>query len=108
MSKLEVSNDKLQQLEAFDFSSDEKFEITNNYDVVTSYKIARENVLQQEFEIYSLNRRDSHYNYSIELEIPDFDLKFDLVIHAAGKAHLVPTTIEDIPKAFDFLSAVSV
>lgn len=50
MSKLEVSNDKLQQLEAFDFSSDEKFEITDNYDVVTSYKIARENVLQQESE----------------------------------------------------------
>lgn len=40
--------------------------------------------------MFILSRKNSDYNYDLELEIPILDKKFDLVIHCAGKAHSIP------------------
>jgi nucleoside-diphosphate-sugar epimerase len=45
-------------------------------------------------EIYSLGRNGSNFNYNIQEHIPALPF-FDCVIHAAGKAHLVPRSEED-------------
>jgi nucleoside-diphosphate-sugar epimerase len=81
--------------------------------------------------VYTLSRTNSNYCTDLSLSIPDFSEKFDLVIHAAGKAHLVPQNKKDIdsfinintngtfnliqglnnvgyPKYFVFISSVSV
>lgn len=42
--------------------------------------------------LFSLSRTDGDNNISLEKEIPKFKQKFDLVVHAAGKAHSVPKT----------------
>ena len=42
--------------------------------------------------VFSLSRSGSDFNFSLEKEVPYFNLHFDLVIHAAGKAHSVPKT----------------
>ncbi len=46
--------------------------------------------LSQQNEIYKLSRNNSNYNHNLEFEVPVFDQKFDLIIHAAGKAHSIP------------------
>jgi nucleoside-diphosphate-sugar epimerase len=74
---------------------------------------------------------DDHYQHNIALDIPIFSDKFDIVLHAAGKAHSVPTTEMEsqaffevnlqgtknlcsalersgIPKSFIFISTVAV
>lgn len=48
------------------------------------------NELTSDHSISSLSRSSGHYKVSLENEIPDFNKKFDLVIHAAGKAHSLP------------------
>jgi nucleoside-diphosphate-sugar epimerase len=81
--------------------------------------------------IYTLNSRTSNYNVDLRKDVPLFTQNFDLVIHAAGKAHLVPVTeLENLsfdeinvigtnnllkgllesgkPKKFVFISSVSV
>lgn len=84
------------------------------------------------YEVFQLSRNNSDYNFDLEKSIPGFDNKFDLVIHAAGKAHSVPKTSLDkqaffdvnfkgtqnllrgieesqsLPKAFIFISTVAV
>ncbi|MGV1012103.1 MAG: NAD-dependent epimerase/dehydratase family protein [Flavobacterium sp.] len=78
-----------------------------------------------------LSRTATDYKISLEREIPSFNHKFDLVIHAAGKAHSIPKTVIEkqqfhdinvlgaqnllkgleksgIPKQFIFISSVSV
>lgn len=83
------------------------------------------------FDVKTLSRKDSNYNYNLAKEIPIFNDSFDLVIHAAGKAHTIPKTqneSQDIyntnvngtlnllkglshinhPKYFIFISTVSV
>lgn len=91
-------------------------------------------ILRQIFEsnqIWTLSRNGCDFNFSLEKLIPDFNLKFDLVIHASGKAHSVPKTEFEknefykvnvigtqnllkgltksgIPKYFIFISSVSV
>lgn len=47
-------------------------------------------VLKADNAIYSLSRSTGDYKISLDDEIPFFERSFDLVIHAAGKAHLVP------------------
>jgi len=42
--------------------------------------------------VFGLSRSRSDFNFLLEKEIPDFNLQFDLVIHAAGKAHSIPKT----------------
>ena len=83
-------------------------------------------------EVLTLSRSDSDFNFDLSYQIPFFKGEmFDLVIHAAGKAHTVPRnkfdimsfynsnyngTINllkafncgDLPKKFLFISSVSV
>ncbi|MEY2703574.1 MAG: hypothetical protein RLY43_2213, partial [Bacteroidota bacterium] len=80
----------------------------------------------------SLSRTSGDYKLSLEIQIPDFKESFDLVIHNAGKAHVVSKTFEEdqaffqvnvqgtqnllngielsgiIPKSFVFISTVAV
>lgn len=81
--------------------------------------------------ITSLSRSSGDYKISLEKQIPIFRKKFNLVIHVAGKAHIIPKThiekqlFHDInvtgtrnllngleklnpPKSFVFISSVSV
>ncbi|WDF62890.1 NAD-dependent epimerase/dehydratase family protein [Flavobacterium sp. KACC 22763] len=87
--------------------------------------------LNHENEIFELSRNSCTYKCSLDKEIPSFNHSFDLVIHAAGKAHSVPKTetqkkefynvnvlgtknllkgLENstIPKEFVFISSVAV
>jgi nucleoside-diphosphate-sugar epimerase len=87
--------------------------------------------LSKENLIFTLNRNNSDYNYDLSNEVPNFKNKFDIVIHAAGKAHFVPKnraqgmlfeknnitgTVnllngfnnDNLPQKFVFISSVSV
>lgn len=87
--------------------------------------------LSKENSIFSLSRYSGSYQIALENEVPNFEEKFDLVIHAAGKAHSVPKTELErslfhninvvgtvnllkalknsgVPKQFVFISSVSV
>ena len=55
--------------------------------------------LARNHSLVSLSRTIGDYRLSLEKEIPNFNEKFDLVIHAAGKAHSIPKT-EDEKKQF--------
>lgn len=48
--------------------------------------------LENDYTIIGLSRTIGEYKLSLEEEIPNFMQKFDLVIHAAGKAHCIPRT----------------
>ena len=90
-----------------------------------SQEISKENVL------FTLSRSGGHYKINLDTEIGDFGRSFDIVIHAAGKAHNIPKTeieisefektnvigtlnllkgleVSGIPKMFVFISSVSV
>jgi nucleoside-diphosphate-sugar epimerase len=87
--------------------------------------------LQISHLVFGLSRRCSNFNFYLDKSVPKFNVKFDLVVHAAGKAHFTPKTICDnqdfyqinvvgtqnllkgllrsgIPKYFIFISSVSV
>lgn len=87
--------------------------------------------LDKDNKLFCLSRSSENYQISLESEVPEFKQSFDLVIHAAGKAHSIPKSdsekkqfyavnvigtqnllkgIEksDIPKHFVFISSVSV
>ena len=89
------------------------------------------NTLSEKHDVYTLSRKNSDFNYNLEFQIPMHLDKFDLVIHAAGKAHTIPKNefqslkfykinvlgtinllkgLENfyIPKQFVFISSVSV
>lgn len=53
-------------------------------------KIIKANL--KDYFVCELNRNSGDYRYSLEKEIPKFDNNFDLVVHAAGKAHSIPKT----------------
>ena len=59
------------------------------------------NELSTDFKISSLSRSSGDYKISLENEIPNFNKKFDLVIHAAGKAHSVPKTAFEKKQFYD-------
>ena len=88
-------------------------------------------VLSRENSLFSLSRTAGDYKVTLENEIPSFNQAFDLVIHAAGKAHSVPKTegekkqfydvnvvgtqnllkgleASGVPKQFVFISSVAV
>ncbi len=90
-----------------------------------SQEISKDNAL------FTLSRSDGHYKINLDTEIADFGRSFDIVIHAAGKAHNIPKTeieirefkktnvigtlnllkgleVSGIPKMFVFISSVSV
>lgn len=51
--------------------------------------------------IKCLSRTNGDFKVSLENEIPNFEQKFDLVIHVAGKAHSVPKTESEKQSFFD-------
>lgn len=83
-------------------------------------------------KLVSLSRNSKQYSIGLDKKVPVFSEKFELVIHAAGKAHSVPKTSIDkqaffdinfkgtqnllqglkesqsLPKAFVFISTVAV
>lgn len=91
-------------------------------------------ILKKSFKdekVFELNRKSGDYHCSLAIAIPNFNERFDLVIHSAGKAHSVPKTAEEkkqfqdvnvtgtlnllqglektgIPKQFVFISSVAV
>lgn len=87
--------------------------------------------LKKKYFLNTLARSNSDYNYDLATSIPVFAQSFNLVIHSAGKAHIVPKTdlekrefhdvnvvgtlnllkgLEQLtlPKQFVFISSVSV
>jgi len=89
------------------------------------------NSLKNQNKIFKLSRNNSNYNYCLKSQIPIFNENFDLIIHAAGKAHSIPKSMTEIndfyninvqgtinlldglsktslPKKFIFISTVSV
>jgi nucleoside-diphosphate-sugar epimerase len=87
--------------------------------------------LRDNHKISSLSRSCGDYQVSLETDVPNFKHKFDLVVHAAGKAHSVPKTESErrqfynvnvtgtenllkglerlgVPEQFVFISSVSV
>lgn len=87
--------------------------------------------LSRKNNIYTLNSGASSYNVNLTKDVPLFNEHYDIVIHAAGKAHIVPKTESEIfsfddvnvngtvnllqglinsekPKMFVFISSVSV
>ena len=57
--------------------------------------------LQETNNVFKLNRSNSDYNINLECDQILFNESFDLVIHAAGKAHSVPKTSLDKQVFFD-------
>src|SRR5690349_5456785 len=52
--------------------------------------------------VVSLGRgRNNSVNCDLASEVPRLDEKFDIVIHAAGKAHVVPKTKEEEQEFYD-------
>jgi nucleoside-diphosphate-sugar epimerase len=89
------------------------------------HEISKENL------VYTLNRNSGDFVCDLSKDIPQFNIDFDCVIHAAGCAHLVPSNLDDeklifnsnicgtinllkgleinkIPKRFVLISSVSV
>jgi len=48
--------------------------------------------LDNELKFFTLSRNFGDYQISLDKQIPNFEDSFDLIIHAAGKAHSVPQT----------------
>lgn len=63
------------------------------------------NILKEENTILSLSRNSGDYKLNLEKHIPYFESPFDLVIHAAGKAHMTPKT-ENEKKQFHEVNVV--
>lgn len=87
--------------------------------------------LKHKNQLSGLSRESDDYKVTLQKQIPNFTDSFDLVIHAAGKAHSIPKTAEEkeefyqvnvggtenllrgleksgFPKQFVFISSVSV
>ena len=89
-------------------------------------------LLRNDFEVKTLGLTDENdYKVNIASTVPDVDVHFDVILHAAGKAHMVPKSEEEkqlffdinyqgtvnlckaleksgLPKAFVFISTVAV
>jgi nucleoside-diphosphate-sugar epimerase len=59
------------------------------------------NELSKDNTLFSLSRTSRDYAVSLDVDIPHFNQKFDLVIHAAGKAHSIPKDSLDRKQFFD-------
>jgi nucleoside-diphosphate-sugar epimerase len=57
--------------------------------------------LANNHKLTCLSRTSGDYKVALENEMPNFNQKFDLVVHAAGKAHSIPRTIEEKQKFYD-------
>ncbi|WP_299837383.1 NAD-dependent epimerase/dehydratase family protein [uncultured Tenacibaculum sp.] len=47
------------------------------------------------FEVLTLGRNNANYEVDLSKTVPKFEDEFEFVIHAAGKAHIVPKTAEE-------------
>ncbi len=54
-----------------------------------------------DYSIKGLSRNRSYYNVDLSKNIPIFDESFDLIIHCAGIAHLIPTNNQQSNLFFD-------
>ena len=43
--------------------------------------------LEKKYSVFGLSRSSGYYRICLKNQVPDFNNNFDLVIHAAGKAH---------------------
>ena len=59
------------------------------------------NVLQYNCSTLGLSRSNTDYNIELQSNIPVFNENFDIVIHTAGKAHLVPKSDKENAAFFD-------
>jgi len=57
--------------------------------------------LESEYQILTLSRNSGEYSVCLDKEVPAFKETYDLVIHAAGKAHSVPKTDTERKKFYD-------
>lgn len=57
--------------------------------------------LSNKHNLKCLSRTSIDYKVLLEREVPHFKQKFNLVIHAAGKAHSIPTTEEEKKQFYD-------
>lgn len=57
--------------------------------------------LANNHKLTCLSRTSGDYKVSLENEIPNFEEKFDLVVHVAGKAHCVPKTEYEKKQFYD-------
>jgi nucleoside-diphosphate-sugar epimerase len=57
--------------------------------------------LEKTNNLKSLSRTSGDYQFSLENEIPNFNQKFNLVIHSAGKAHSIPKSEVEKKQFFD-------
>lgn len=87
--------------------------------------------LSKQNSIFTLNRKNSNYNFDLEKDNFVLQENFDLVVHSSGKAHVIPKNTQEIlsfyktnvngtisllnsfqnstrPKYFVFISSVSV
>ena len=53
------------------------------------------------YSVKTLSRSASFYNIDLSKQIPEFNNSFDLVVHASGKAHLIPQSNEQIASFYD-------
>jgi len=59
-------------------------------------------ILRDTYRVHSLGLSESdEYQVSLSNEIPSFTTKFDIVLHAAGKAHSVPKTASEKQEFYD-------
>lgn len=59
-------------------------------------------LLRHEFEVKTLGITESDdYKINIATSVPEIDTPFDVILHAAGKAHMVPKTMEEMKLFFD-------
>lgn len=58
-------------------------------------------VLKEDYTLYGLGRENTDYNVDISQEVPNNFIGFDIVVHAAGKAHVVPSTITECEAFFN-------
>jgi nucleoside-diphosphate-sugar epimerase len=57
--------------------------------------------LEKDNKLFCLSRSSGNYQILLEREVPEFKQSFDLVIHAAGKAHSVPKTESERKQFYD-------
>ena len=57
--------------------------------------------LMHQNQLFYLSRSSNHYKVSLEKDVPHFHTSFDIVIHAAGKAHNVPISPKEVRKFYE-------
>ena len=57
--------------------------------------------IENKYKVFTLNRTNSDYNVDLEYNQILFDVNFDLIIHSAGKAHIIPNNILESNNLFE-------